>query len=84
MLRNTMTDNHATLFCLVDGESTSNAFTAEIGPTKTVDGLKKVNDLKKAIKAERLPALTMSLLMNSFSGASPSPSPKATTRPQFY
>ncbi|KAF9306987.1 hypothetical protein BGZ74_001108 [Mortierella antarctica] len=36
-----MTDNHATLFCLVDGESTSNAFTAEIGPTKTVDGLKK-------------------------------------------
>ncbi|KAF9335865.1 hypothetical protein BG006_010486, partial [Podila minutissima] len=50
-----MTDNHATLSCLVDGESTSNAFTAEIGPTKTVDGLKKVDDLKKAVKAEKTP-----------------------------
>ncbi|KAG9067165.1 hypothetical protein KI688_011946 [Linnemannia hyalina] len=29
-----------TLFCLVDGESTLNAFSVEIDPSKTVDGLK--------------------------------------------
>ncbi|KAF9080350.1 hypothetical protein BGX23_002284 [Mortierella sp. AD031] len=44
-----MTDNHLTLFCLVDGESTSNAFSVEIDSTKTVDGLKKL------IKADQSP-----------------------------
>jgi hypothetical protein len=48
MLRN-MTNNPLTLFCLVDGEATSQAFSVEIDPTKTVDGLKKV------IKAEKTP-----------------------------
>ncbi|ORZ12045.1 hypothetical protein BCR41DRAFT_356395 [Lobosporangium transversale] len=49
MLHNTITTNQITLFCLVDGESTSNAFSVEIDPTKTVDGL------KKHIKAEKTP-----------------------------
>ncbi|KAG9066514.1 hypothetical protein KI688_001742 [Linnemannia hyalina] len=30
-----------TLFCLIDGQSISNAFSVEINPKKTVDGLKK-------------------------------------------
>ncbi|KAF8925641.1 hypothetical protein BGZ58_000631 [Dissophora ornata] len=42
-----MTDNHFTLFCLVDGESTSQAFSVEIDRSKTV------GHLKKAIKAEK-------------------------------
>ncbi|KAF9299830.1 hypothetical protein BGZ74_008605 [Mortierella antarctica] len=41
-----MTDNHLTLFCLVDGDTTSQTFSVEIDPTKTVDGL------RKAIKTE--------------------------------
>ncbi|KAF8926352.1 hypothetical protein BGZ58_011269, partial [Dissophora ornata] len=48
-LFNTMIDNHFTLFCLVDGEATSNVFSVEIDPTKTVGGLKKV------IKAKMTP-----------------------------
>ncbi|KAG0247493.1 hypothetical protein BG011_001391, partial [Mortierella polycephala] len=44
-----MTDNRLTLFCLVDGESTSNAFPVEIESTKTI------GDLKKLIKAEKTP-----------------------------
>ncbi|KAG9060857.1 hypothetical protein KI688_007926 [Linnemannia hyalina] len=35
------------LFCLVDGEGTSNAFSVKIASTDTVD------DLKKLIKAEK-------------------------------
>ncbi|KAG0249364.1 hypothetical protein BGZ95_007572, partial [Linnemannia exigua] len=41
-----MTDNHLTLFCLVDGETTSNAFPVEIESSKTI------GDLKKLIKTE--------------------------------
>ncbi|KAF9297438.1 hypothetical protein BGZ74_009829 [Mortierella antarctica] len=37
------------LFCLVDGESTSNAFSVEIDPTKTI------SDLKKLIKTVKTP-----------------------------
>ncbi|KAF9300785.1 hypothetical protein BGZ74_007516 [Mortierella antarctica] len=37
-----MTDNILTLVCLVDEEATSNAFSVEIDPSKTVDGLKKL------------------------------------------
>ncbi|KAF9900519.1 hypothetical protein EC991_007210 [Linnemannia zychae] len=44
-----MVNNPLTLFCLVDGESTSNAFSVEIDSTKTVDGLMKL------IKAEKAP-----------------------------
>jgi hypothetical protein len=35
-----MTNNKLTLFCLVDGETTSDAFSVEIDSTKTVDHLK--------------------------------------------
>ncbi|KAF9287535.1 hypothetical protein BGZ68_001691 [Mortierella alpina] len=45
-----MTDNHLTLFCLVEGESTSNAFPVEIEPSKTI------GELKKLIKTEQAPA----------------------------
>ncbi|KAG0329893.1 hypothetical protein BG000_011896 [Podila horticola] len=48
MLRNTVTDNILTLFCLVDGEAASNAFSVEIDPIKTVDGLKKLIKTEKA------------------------------------
>ncbi|KAG9060866.1 hypothetical protein KI688_007935 [Linnemannia hyalina] len=44
-----MTDNHLTLFCLVDGEATSNAFPAEI------ESITTIGDLKKLIKAEQSP-----------------------------
>ncbi|KAG0321433.1 hypothetical protein BG000_003238 [Podila horticola] len=44
-----MADTLLTLFCLVDGEVASNAFSVEIEPTKTIDGLKKL------IKAEKSP-----------------------------
>ncbi|KAK5796917.1 hypothetical protein F5H01DRAFT_418729 [Linnemannia elongata] len=44
-----MNDNHLTLFCLVDGEATSNAFPVEIESTKTI------GHLKKLIKAEKAP-----------------------------
>jgi hypothetical protein len=37
---NTMADSRLTLFCLVDGEATSNAFPVEIESTKTVGHLK--------------------------------------------
>ncbi|KAF9538454.1 hypothetical protein BGW38_009999, partial [Lunasporangiospora selenospora] len=39
--------NNMSLFCLVDGEATSQAFSVEIDPSKTVDHLKKL------IKAEK-------------------------------
>ncbi|KAF9319579.1 hypothetical protein BG006_002966, partial [Podila minutissima] len=42
-----MTDNHRTLFCLVDGETPSSAFPVEIELTKTI------GDLKKLIKTEK-------------------------------
>ncbi|KAG0277967.1 hypothetical protein BGZ97_009804, partial [Linnemannia gamsii] len=41
-----MTDNLLTLFCLVDGETTSNAFPVEIESSKTI------GDLRKLIKTE--------------------------------
>jgi len=45
-----MTNNHLTLFCLIDGETTSNAFPVEIESSKTI------GDLKKLIKTEQAPA----------------------------
>ncbi|KAG0247041.1 hypothetical protein BG011_002154, partial [Mortierella polycephala] len=41
--------NTLTLFCVVNGESTSNAFPVEIESTKTI------GDLKELIKVERTP-----------------------------
>ncbi|KAF9310238.1 hypothetical protein BG003_008776, partial [Podila horticola] len=43
----TMADIHHTLFCLVDGEATSNAFPIEIMPTKTIGHLKDLIKVKK-------------------------------------
>ncbi|KAF9430400.1 hypothetical protein BGZ94_007051 [Podila epigama] len=43
-----MTDNRLTLFCLVDGETTSNAFSVEIDPIKSVEHLKNLIKAKKA------------------------------------
>ncbi|KAF9308146.1 hypothetical protein BG003_011553, partial [Podila horticola] len=47
MFRNTTMDNLMSLFCLVDGEATSNAFSVEIDSSKTVDGLKKLIKTEK-------------------------------------
>ncbi|KAG0329172.1 hypothetical protein BG000_000169 [Podila horticola] len=44
-----MTDNHLSLFCLVDGESTSKAFPVEI------ESIQTVGHLKKLIKTEKTP-----------------------------
>ncbi|KAI8360927.1 hypothetical protein B0O80DRAFT_145818 [Mortierella sp. GBAus27b] len=49
MLHNTLTDKQLTLFCLVEGEATSNAFSVKIPASDTIDGLKKL------IKAEKAP-----------------------------
>ncbi|KAI8605438.1 hypothetical protein EDD21DRAFT_363568 [Dissophora ornata] len=49
MLRNTMTNNYPTRFCLVDGEATSNAFPVLTSTAATV------GELKKVIKAEKTP-----------------------------
>ncbi|KAF9276351.1 hypothetical protein BGZ74_003672, partial [Mortierella antarctica] len=43
-----MTDNHLSLFCLVDGESTSNAFPVEVESTKTIGDFKKLIKVEKA------------------------------------
>ncbi|KAG0198869.1 hypothetical protein BGX28_007739, partial [Mortierella sp. GBA30] len=42
-----MTDNHLTLFCLVDGEATSKTFSVEIDRAKTVDHLKTLIKIEK-------------------------------------
>ncbi|KAF9325209.1 hypothetical protein BG006_011289, partial [Podila minutissima] len=44
---NTMTDNHRTLFCVVEGETPSNAFPVEIELTKTIGDLKDLIKTKK-------------------------------------
>ena len=44
-----MANTHLTLFCTVDGESQSNAFSVKPTPTDTVD------DLKDLIKAKKSP-----------------------------
>ncbi|KAF9924655.1 hypothetical protein BGZ67_009152, partial [Mortierella alpina] len=43
-----MTNNLLTLFCLVDGEATSNAFSVKVSPNDTVDNLKELIKNKKA------------------------------------
>ncbi|KAG0079784.1 hypothetical protein BGZ92_000898, partial [Podila epicladia] len=44
-----MTDNRMTLFCLVDVETTSNAFSIKIPSSDTVDDLKKAIKVQKAV-----------------------------------
>ncbi|KAF9085808.1 hypothetical protein BGX23_009357 [Mortierella sp. AD031] len=56
-----MTDNHLTLFCLVDGEATSQAFSVEIHRTKTVDHLKELIKAKKPIDFENVDANNLTL-----------------------
>ncbi|KAI9240540.1 MAG: hypothetical protein BYD32DRAFT_151644 [Podila humilis] len=58
MLRNTMTGNLLSLFCLIDGEATP--FSVEIDRTKTVDHLK---DLIKAKKANTYSDVDADMLM---------------------
>ena len=56
-----MTDNCLTLFCLVDGEATSQAFSVEIDHTKTVDGLKKLIKTEKAPRFDDVAADELTL-----------------------
>ncbi|KAG0042488.1 hypothetical protein BGZ89_006885, partial [Linnemannia elongata] len=56
-----MSDNQLTLFCLVDGEATSNAFSVEIEPTKTVDALKNAIKTKKAPEFDNIAADKLTL-----------------------
>ncbi|KAG0239337.1 hypothetical protein BG011_003942, partial [Mortierella polycephala] len=50
-----------TLFCLVDGESTSNAFAVEIESTKTISGLKDLIKAKKTPKFDDIAANELTL-----------------------
>ncbi|KAH7055052.1 hypothetical protein BKA57DRAFT_452890 [Linnemannia elongata] len=61
MLRNTMTNNHLTLFCLVDGEATSNAFSVKIPSSDTVDDLKDLIKTKKAPRFDDVAADELTL-----------------------
>ncbi|KAK3805240.1 MAG: hypothetical protein JOS17DRAFT_49006 [Linnemannia elongata] len=59
MLHNAMDSNPLTLFCLVDGEATSNAFPVEIESTKTIGNLKdliktKIPDTFNGVDAKDL------------------------------
>jgi Crinkler effector protein N-terminal domain len=45
-----------TLFCLVEGESTANAFTIKIPPTNTIDDLKKLIKKGKSPKFDDIAA----------------------------
>ncbi|KAF9139415.1 hypothetical protein BGX30_007983 [Mortierella sp. GBA39] len=59
MLRNTLTDNRLTLFCLVDGEVTDNAFPVPTSSTTTVGELKdliktKIPDTFNGVDAKDL------------------------------
>lgn len=50
-----------TLFCLVDGEATSQAFSVDIEQTKTVDQLKKVIKTEKAPRFDDVAADELTL-----------------------
>jgi Crinkler effector protein N-terminal domain len=62
-IRNTMTDKPLTLtlFCLLDGEATSQAFSVDIEQTKTVDQLKKVIKTEKAPRFDDVAADELTL-----------------------
>ncbi|KAG0013381.1 hypothetical protein BGZ82_002148 [Podila clonocystis] len=61
MLRNTITDNLMRVFCLVDGELTSHAFSVANDPNKTVDRLKKLIKTKKSNEFSDIDADTLTL-----------------------
>ncbi|KAG0058060.1 hypothetical protein BGZ90_005170 [Linnemannia elongata] len=56
-----MTNNHLTLFCLVDGEATSNAFSVKIPSSDTVDDLKDLIKTKKAPRFDDVAADELTL-----------------------
>ncbi|KAF9323662.1 hypothetical protein BG006_001251 [Podila minutissima] len=56
-----MDNNPLTLFCLVDGEGTSNAFSVKIASTDTVDDLKELIKNKKPVDFEHVDANNLSL-----------------------
>ncbi|KAG0247163.1 hypothetical protein BG011_001931, partial [Mortierella polycephala] len=56
-----MTDNHLTLFCLVDGETTSNAFPVKIASDDTVGGLKELIKAESAMKFKDVNANDLTL-----------------------
>ncbi|KAK5827649.1 hypothetical protein F5H01DRAFT_100823 [Linnemannia elongata] len=61
MLRNTMENNPLTLFCLVDGEGTSNAFPVEIESSKTIGDLKNLIKTKKPLRFDDVAAHKLTL-----------------------
>ncbi|KAK3818233.1 MAG: hypothetical protein JOS17DRAFT_721674 [Linnemannia elongata] len=68
MLRNTMDNNPLTLFCLVDGEATSNAFSVKIPSSDTIDDLKdhikaKIPDTFNGVDAKDLTLWRVSILI---------------------
>ncbi|KAF9271953.1 hypothetical protein BGZ88_005375 [Linnemannia elongata] len=52
MLHNSLTEGRLSLFCLVDGEITSNALSDEVTATNTVDDLKGAIKVKMTSKFE--------------------------------
>ncbi|KAK3845747.1 MAG: hypothetical protein J3R72DRAFT_435542 [Linnemannia gamsii] len=61
-----MSDNHLTLFCLVDGEAISNAFSDEIDPTKSVDHLENLIKTAKTPDFDSIAADKFTLWRVSF------------------
>ena len=59
LLHNTMTDTHLTLFCVVDGESTS--FPIKISSEETVGELKKLIKAEKPNYCEKIDAKDLTL-----------------------
>lgn len=56
-----MNDNHLTLFCLVDGEAASRAFSVDIDRMKTVDHLKGAIKTKKSPRFDDVAADELTL-----------------------
>ncbi|KAF9078942.1 hypothetical protein BGX23_005644, partial [Mortierella sp. AD031] len=56
-----MTDNRFNLFCLVNGEASSNAFSIKIPSTDTVDDLKDLIKTKKAPRFDDVAADELTL-----------------------
>ncbi|KAF9114040.1 hypothetical protein BGX30_006735, partial [Mortierella sp. GBA39] len=56
-----MTDNRLSLFCLVDGEATANAFSVKIPSNDTVDDLKELIKTKKSPEFDDIAADKLTL-----------------------
>ncbi|KAF9096922.1 hypothetical protein BGX29_008357 [Mortierella sp. GBA35] len=56
-----MTDTYLTLFCLVDGEHQSNAFSVKATPTDTIGALRVLIKTKKAVDFENVDANNLTL-----------------------